>query len=186
MKKSITYLLLSIIFLSSCSQMSTLSVEKRHYRSGFYVDYNKKIKKEAASAVDVNEPAVEKISALIAKSDGDDIAIVPVINKNEITNAGLPTTEKKNKIKIFQNNFFSEQLIKIKKPLTTTRQVISAVKKINHHNDDGLSWFWSVIVLIVIIWLIAYLTGGWGLGGLINLLLVVALIFLILWLLKLV
>ncbi|HWY38270.1 MAG TPA: DUF5670 family protein [Bacteroidia bacterium] len=38
--------------------------------------------------------------------------------------------------------------------------------------------------MILILWAIGFLAGGFGLGGLINLLLLVALILLILWLLR--
>jgi hypothetical protein len=48
---------------------------------------------------------------------------------------------------------------------------------------DGLSLFWVVILVIIILWAIGFF-AGWGTGGLINLLLVVALILLILWLLR--
>jgi Family of unknown function (DUF5670) len=51
-------------------------------------------------------------------------------------------------------------------------------------NEDGLSLFGLVILILIILWLVAVLSGGWGLGGLIHVLLIVALILLILWLLR--
>jgi hypothetical protein len=49
---------------------------------------------------------------------------------------------------------------------------------------DGLSLFWVIILIIIILWAFGFAFGGWGLGPLINLLLLVALILLILWLLR--
>lgn len=45
------------------------------------------------------------------------------------------------------------------------------------------SFLWTIILVLLVIWLLAFLTGGWGLGGLIYLFLVVALVMLLLRLL---
>lgn len=49
-------------------------------------------------------------------------------------------------------------------------------------SSEGLSLFWIVILIILILWAIGFIGGS--IGGLINLLLLVALILLILWLLR--
>ncbi len=176
-----TVLLFAVLFYG-CSQWTNLSVEKRHYRNGFYFSYNKQATKDIPSSAEIvkqekssadnstasvkNEPAVPKFSGLPQE-------IMPVHSHSEKRKII------KNEIKKVQNIFTEKNSIKRVKQIT---QQIKTLK----HDDDGLSFFWSIIVLIVIIWLIAYFTGGWGLGGLINLLLVVAVILFVLWLLRIV
>jgi len=49
-------------------------------------------------------------------------------------------------------------------------------------NDEGLSAFWVVVLVLLILWAVGL--WGFGIGGLINILLVIALVLLILWLLE--
>ena len=51
-------------------------------------------------------------------------------------------------------------------------------------DGDAHSLFWIVITIIAILYLIALVSGGWGLGGAIHVLLVIALVLFILWLLR--
>ena len=70
-------------------------------------------------------------------------------------------------------------------PINTNTELAHTKKVVDETvAGDVLSLFWIVILILVITWLVALLTGGWGLGGFIYLLLVIALILLILWLLR--
>jgi hypothetical protein len=51
-------------------------------------------------------------------------------------------------------------------------------------NNAALSLIWIVILVLIILWILGLISGGWGMGAFINVLLVIALILLILWLLR--
>jgi hypothetical protein len=51
----------------------------------------------------------------------------------------------------------------------------------NEESEDGLSLFWIVILILLLLWLFGYIILS---GGLINLVLALALVLLILWLLR--
>lgn len=53
----------------------------------------------------------------------------------------------------------------------------------NYNDDRSYSLLWIAVVLIVFLWYLGFL-AGWGSGGIINLLLIVAFILLVLWLLR--
>jgi hypothetical protein len=50
--------------------------------------------------------------------------------------------------------------------------------------SDGYSLLWIIIVVLAVLYLIGLLTGGFGLGPIIHVLIIVAVVLLILWLLK--
>jgi hypothetical protein len=58
-------------------------------------------------------------------------------------------------------------------------QKVASKKQAEMHG--GL--LWTLVLILLVIWLLAMLTGGWGLGGLIYIFLVVALVILLLRLL---
>ncbi|MCC6372390.1 MAG: hypothetical protein IT236_15405, partial [Bacteroidia bacterium] len=53
-------------------------------------------------------------------------------------------------------------------------------------DNEERSLFWVVVLVLVVLWALGLISGGLGLGILINLLLVIALVLLILWLLRIV
>lgn len=70
----------------------------------------------------------------------------------------------------------------IQKPIKTIDKLIDSRKLQAGSDDDGLSLFWIIILIVLILWLLGFISGNFG--GIINLLLIIALILLILWLLK--
>lgn len=70
----------------------------------------------------------------------------------------------------------------IQKPIKTIDKLIDSGKLQAGSDDDGLSLFWIIILIVLILWLLGFISGNFG--GIINLLLIIALILLILWLLK--
>jgi hypothetical protein len=184
-------LLTASIFFSSCE--SNLSITKRHYTSGFYVDYSKSNKVitpdkanqpvAAAPVVVAREPVVANSpmanieQPVKAKGPGAIVAIKKMLPKINL----LPIAKQDR-----ANSFGA-----IMAPAGETNNVLSESPKMNTgiSDDDrgehaALSLLWLVIVIVLILWLIGLLAGGFGLGGLINLLLVIALILLVLWLLR--
>jgi hypothetical protein len=181
MKKHLfTLSLIACIFLASCS------LTKRHYTNGYYVTHNDgkpsltkskeqityKEKKQSLhtaqniydnKSVDSPQPislaANEAIAANNIKTP-DKTAPAPAHKKHEGYN--VP--------KIFQQENAKSFQAKKAKP---DELVV-----------DALSLFWIVILILLILWLLAILTGGWGLGEFVHILLVVALILLILWILR--
>ena len=181
MKKHLfTLSLIACIFLASCS------LTKRHYTNGYYVAHNDgkpsltKSKEQIANkekkqplytaqnihdnkSVDNPQPiplAADEVVAASNKNTPDKIAPAPAHKKHEGYN--VP--------KIFQQE--NEKSFQAKKAKPDELVV------------DALSLFWIVILILLIVWLVAILTGGWGLGDFVHILLVVALILLILWILR--
>ena len=65
------------------------------------------------------------------------------------------------------------------------KATLKNLKKAMHgSNDEALSLIWIVILVVLLLWLLGFIAGGFGLGPFIHLLLVIALILLILWLLR--
>jgi hypothetical protein len=189
--KLIAALITTGIIFTSCS--SNFSIMKRHYTSGYYIDYTRN-NKEAIPKVAGN------VSTTVAATSQPDVAQIPAPS----TNSAQPDKEKKasiaTKLKTAIPKTISQVITKqnqlnrngginaLTKESTTSLSQPNSVTTITQDGDRGehaaLSLLWLVIVIILILWLIGILTGGFGLGGLINLLLVIALILLILWLLR--
>ncbi len=181
-------LLTASAFFSSCS--SNLAITKRHYTSGFYVDYSKGNKTIAPNKATLPTAAAPIIAVPVVTNN-------PVANSKELVKNTSPlaiVNIKKMLPKIHvlpvakqANATSSGSTIT---PASESSPIVSESPKMNTGiSDDGgehaaLSLLWLVIVIILILWLVGLLAGGFGLGGLINLLLVVALILLVLWLLR--
>lgn len=195
MKKLITYLsicLIAGILFSSCK--SNISIAKRHYNKGYYVDYNSgkhdvtTVKEEEKTALsNIDRPVnfkQEKVAqnSVSSQSDQNSVTeknIIVASNKKMLPDVNAKQNTKqslKSKIKTITN-----PAAKIKHSLFGADKKSTASA-----NDDALSIFWVVILILLILWAVGLLAGGFGLGGLINVLLVIALILLILWLLRIV
>lgn len=104
-----------------------------------------------------------------ANSDFESKAI-PTTNDNRI-NQSVEQTKDTKSIKIIPSS--------ISKKINNTRKKMSSTR-----SGDALSILWIVILVLIILWLLGWLSGGLGLGGFIHVLAVIALILLILWLLR--
>ena len=195
MKNLIKYISASIIaalLFSSCE--SNFSITKRHYTSGYYIDYTKNNKGLTSNPSE----NIAKVNASVPL-----VAVQAPVKAANVAQAPTQNNDQNNQVVISNNNSKKAKtnLQAITKPLQVTKAgVFSSIPKEDKHTlfeapnvitnsadrDDSraLSLLWLVIVIILVLWLIAILAGGFGLGGLINLLLLIALILLVLWLLR--
>lgn len=169
--------LAGLVLISSCGTHNTLI--KRHYMKGYYVA-KQKDKQQATTTVASNkevkhdEDITANLHATLAPQEVNEPILASRTDK-EI----LPTMKKVRYHKAESQNAHRT----ISKPDVQLKEMVQLKKPVSS-DSNGLSLFWVVILIIVILWAIGFLAGGFGLGGLINLLLVVALILLILWLLR--
>lgn len=179
MKKLIvfgTMCIVACVLFSSCS--SRLSIVKRHYNNGYYV--------ERSNKRDVPFVKQERVAKAKTPFYAEQAPVVQNNKVNQIPVATNVTNNAGNTRNSF-NQTSSPQ--KVNAPVITeipAPQIISSVSAVNNVKDNegrGLSLFWIVILILVIIWAFGL---GFEAGWLINLLLVVALILLILWLLRIV
>jgi hypothetical protein len=194
MKKLFTFSIVCIaasIFFSSCS--SSLFVAKRHFNNGYYIAYNKG---KAPAHTSIKEKEVqlktqEPFRSLEGKAGQNSIngysGQEPVADNNDVVAYNATAHHKS----ISQKSAKKELMQKMEIVVNQVPQVKRAIIKTNHmigtstDDKDGLSLFWIVILVILILWAL----GFWGFGlvsGVINLLLLIALILLILWLLQIV
>lgn len=181
-----------IVITSSCNNSRGISITKRHYSKGNYVSVNKKHKtfvyhepvKKLLPGIDVQKEiltsALESINdeKLVEANVDQKLSTSAIQNTNRIED--LINEAETQKIKEATQKESLSKLSKIKQ----AKQLFH----LNKIQPDGeaRSLFWLVITILLIIWLVALISGGWGLGGLVNLLLLIALILFILWLLRLI
>ncbi|MFI5204254.1 MAG: lmo0937 family membrane protein [Flavobacteriales bacterium] len=176
------------VLLSSCATHLT----KRHYSNGYHVSHSENKQKVAAH----NEE--EKTAQHQSKKNETVVPTQPMVN-NETTVAVKPDVT--NTVPVVANNQTNQsnvvsnpstaQPLKqktsvLKHPVSTIKKALLDRKKISRisHDGEGHSLLWIIIVVILILWAIGFLADGFGLGGLIHLLLVIALVLFILWLLR--
>lgn len=183
-------LLAILIIASSCNNSRGISITKRHYSKGNYVSVNKKLKSKKHHKNEdqwlTNNEVNNETEAKINESTQEET----VVEANAAVKVNQPIKEKSNRLTQMINSANQEKtkeaasnsndLLKVKKG----NKIFQAVKA--KANGEARSLFWLVITILLIIWLVALISGGWGLGGLVNILLLIALILFILWLLRLI
>lgn len=193
MKKLPVYLILfSAIIISSCASLPGVSVTKRNFRNGYYLDFisGKTTGTEAIKSDNLKEQPADlpvnifpkdnllNPSPLLAYAEKEPIPADK--RKNEMKNTSILK-----KLQAIKTNNAKVPLIKIRyksRPLIKpTMDTDNNTASINH---EGGSIIWTLIGILLLLWLLSLLTGGWGLGGLIYLFLVVAVILAILRLLE--
>ena len=169
-----TCLALSMV-LSSCSMI------KRHYSSGYYVSHN-----SAKPDVDKQEPVSGKRTrpSFRTVQNMPERTLTALDSKQSplAENATVITDNKNvNKPNRMAAHRYSSYIV-----TSEERNIKSFDKKavMDSVADDALSLFWIIILILLILWLVAILSGGWGLGDYVHILLVIALVLLILWLLR--
>jgi hypothetical protein len=178
------------ILLPSCSNTSKLSFNKRHYRSGDFVNLAGKTHTATVPIAMAPVRAKYPISAIVKTESPVVVNTSPItIHKTSLTQN---RTKENDPIAIASNTAqqVRPQTLNITEgPSIQSKQIFSDVAA--SQGDYGsrsagaaLSLLWIVIVIILILWLVGILAGGFGLGGLLNILLIVALVLLILWLLR--
>ena len=191
MKNKITWSLNLIILtflFSACSQK--LGLTKRHYNKGYYAESKKRV-----NTVGINknhESDFENNSKIMSS----------VLNGTLTNKSNLFVGEKSRVAKTFEElrirplekiNFNTKKRsLVIRKSVSqkindlTSRSITFDLKSnlltsSNEDSEDSLSLFWIVILILLLLWLFGYIILS---GGLINLVLALALVLLILWLLR--
>lgn len=174
--------ILSAIVLSSCG--SKMSLTKRRYTKGYHISKTHKPAEtkehQLAKQTSKNVNQTIQLRSEVTKAESSTISKE---NKNDVTASAI--VKKENKINTNQNNSALAKTLadfSVKKPIKTIDQAIQKHKLSADSDRDGLSLFWIVILVLLILWALGFISGNFG--GIINLLLIVALILLILWLLR--
>jgi Flp pilus assembly protein TadB len=204
--KFISIFLTSAVLLTSCG---TVSVTKRQHTKGYHVDYNN-IKQNKSISASEDLASIETTQSTKKETEssspsGKEIKSQPVDLTEKNTKTEKTTEVEENETKKrkpkqttqqptekTQKNYAADNLKDLSdtflNPLKKTTNKIkesvtnSKVVKSSTRAEGGLSLFWIVILIILILWLLGVL--GEVLGNLIHLLLVIALVLLILWLLR--
>jgi len=178
--------ILASIAFASCK--SSTSITKRHYNKGYYVAHSKHLK---------TNPKVSENSFIVTANTPEqvhDVMVEKVLPTKTIESISpMPNTElvtaneaPKNKSTAFKNfkNAVHFKSVHLNHPSAeinkTNFESIPAGS--GDDDDDGLSFFGFIVLLVIILWALGFFVGG--LGGVIHLLLVIALVLLILWLLR--
>jgi hypothetical protein len=197
-----TFTLLVAVLIIACSLPSCgVTLVKRQHGPGYYVNKNPRFPTaeserndnrhiKPSSTKSENETIEEELF-----TDEEATLILPSTESVILTTTNDPSEDASNETVLKTVRDIDE--IKPVKPslfewasnsrLSPKMDVGSADKQSNtatRNSEGGLSLFGLVILILVILWLIAVLSGGWGLGGFIHVLLIIALILLILWLLR--
>jgi hypothetical protein len=193
MKKSITSFTIFIavsIFWAANVYGQSITIEKRHYKGGYYIDFGKNKKKvkanieqNVASTAIRSIPTGEVSIPVSAQVETEQLSMFPVqnvvvkkqklVNKISSQHISVSATEKHSEV--------TEN--------TVARIANNEPEAVTRGHDDaaaGLSIILIIIIVLVVLWLLGILLGGLGLGFLLYLLLIVALILLILYLLRMV
>ncbi|MBI2271876.1 MAG: hypothetical protein HYU69_16160 [Bacteroidetes bacterium] len=177
----------SILFVS-CSRESGISLTKRHYRSGYYVERNHSshVGVEARETGKSSDKKVEvpvSISTLMPgqESSGKVIAsenkagITKAKNVKELVRSIRPSSIK-SEDQAPIDNAITGGSVERKNMFFEKKEIMASGSAIGH------SLVWIIIVVLLILWGLSLLSGAGG-GGLLWLLLVIALVLLILRLL---
>lgn len=191
MKNKITWSLNLIILtflFSACSQK--LGLTKRHYNKGYYAESKKRVN---TLGINKNHESEFVNNSKIKNS----VLLGTPTNKYNLfgiekSRAAKPDVEKRIRpLKKIISNTKNRSLV-IRKSVSqkindlTSRPITFDLKSnlltsSNEDSEDGLSLFWIVILILLLLWLFGYIILS---GGLINLVLALALVLLILWLLR--
>jgi hypothetical protein len=168
------------IFLASCS------LTKRHYTNGYYVAHNAGKSSTAKNKEQITDKKKQQplySAQNIYDNSGVDNPKPISLTANEIVAAN----NKETPAKITPAPAYKKhEGFNVPKIFQAENAKSFQVKKADPDSlaSDALSLFWIIILILLILWLVAILTGGWGLGDFVHILLVVALILLILWILR--
>jgi len=198
---NVIILLAPACFFFSCNNSTGISLTKRHYRNGYNVEIARKIKNDKLGIV-ANECTITDKQTV----EQPEYASVHVSDKRDLNNnhfsfnSGIKKTDTKVHLKNMdqKSKNSSPSNKKATKILTNTGKYLSKIPfvsksilpkiKVSNHPitdvNDGGNLIWTVIGVLLVLWLLSLLTGGWGLGGFLYLFLVVALVLILLRLLR--
>lgn len=166
--------LLAAVLLMSCG--TDVSITKRRYNKGYHIDHGR----DNSNAPAKKPKSIEKktIRQVVADAPARD-SNVYISKEPETASVETPTSP------VVKHEMRPWTGVKDEAPVWKPSDTLSTVSTFtNIDHERGLSLLWIVILLIIILWILGILSGGFGMGGLIHLLGVIALILLILWLLR--
>jgi uncharacterized lipoprotein len=181
MKHAIKVVMLALAAVFAMSACSSLSITKRRYTKGYYVEHRGKraaqpVKHEIASNDSQKETvAVEKVA----------VSPEPVANVPQVTTAQAAKPAKaapaRSKRTIRSAALALNDAIDpdVRRPFKALRNAVKMAS--GDSGDDALSLLWIVVVVILVIYLIGLLLE-WG--PYTHILGVIAIVLLILWLLR--
>ena len=187
---SLIICVLAALILSSCGSSSFIT--KRRYTKGYYVsNTHGKHKTPVSTPTGKTERAdVVTISPAPAADPELKAPAATAPEKNVLTQK-----KSASRLDAIKNKIAAKQAVKSHRNNDADQQLSIGEFKQSHNklpslrptagsDDDALSLFWIVIIVLLVLYLLGVISGGWGLGILIHLLLILALILLILWLLR--
>lgn len=187
MKKNLLLIALLALgwLVSSCGSRPELI--KRHYTKGFYVAGNSNRQIPGPRSFTGPNPTKKwnhTVAAGAQDRDNEVLALAipgPTVAgdcQRPYKLQGKSIVKKGNLVTSMPGRIISLHLLR------KTNNDLKELSQAKMSTANGYSLLWIIVVVLLIFWLLGFLTGGFGIGNLINLLLVVALILLILWLLK--
>jgi hypothetical protein len=173
---SLIICILAGLILPSCR--SSVSVKKRHYTSGFYFARNSS--RQAATGLHEQKKPGAPSAKPKEKNEHASLGVNPITYGKDLVASAEHNTKGRSKPPVIKRKPFELTFAPQK---THHVRLIQKKKTPVSSEQEGLSLFWVVILVLLILWALGII-GGFTLGGLIYILLVVALILLILWLLR--
>lgn len=174
--------IIACILFSSCSPESGRSVVKRQYKKGYYVSFknNKSVASKKEIAKNTEQKAVSATTLSSKENYAKNNIEKTIVNKPTIATSATNPVVNKNASAIHKNTSPSSK--KVSKRFAALEKKIQ--KKGPPKNGGGKGLLWTIIVIILILWLAGFLLAD--VGGILHLLLVIALVLIILRLLGLI
>jgi hypothetical protein len=152
-------------------QVKNAVVSKRHYRKGIYIDL---VSSRHQSPAPVTTPLPVPAPSFV-KTQPVSITTPVVSAAPSGVTVSAPTAETVIPHEITTQP--SGNAPTLKRYFIAQHPLLFGGRLADH--DDPGYLLWTIIAVLIIIWLISLLTGGWGLGGFIYVFLVVALVLLL-------
>jgi hypothetical protein len=181
-KLSIVLFITSII-LSSCN--SNLSITKRRYSKGYFVErhsnkHNENQEKTKVAKHRKTEPVRVLTNNELVKTE----PVKQNTSESRVITAEVNAEKPAKKTSEIKTNEAKPDLVSyVKNPVKTFKDLSGKIGTAAT-GDDALSLLWILILILLIIYVAGLLFDNFGLGSLIHVLAVIALVLLILWLLR--
>ena len=188
MKNTLAYLTLvvaSVILISSCSKRS-ISLTKRHYRNGYYLEYTstkKSSTKNTTIAISKKIDRTEQISKKKTVRYSDNFS-----TSDHSTTRGLAKQESVSKNEVLTNTGVKQSKNSVTKivPFIQKNTNDPIINKLIEYKNTSISrhkqnrpWVWAVIILLFAIWFFGMRSPLAGISWLLYFLLVIGIVLLI-------
>lgn len=191
MKKTILLIsscIIAAIIFSSCGTTG-VSLTKRHYRSGYNLEISSAQTKTDSKAEKNNEAQTLNTTAeTVNETTAETIyASIDATNENSYVKHKTFSFNQKEVVPVESGNMGNVSTKKERKKTSLLVAKASHIKgtinrafkpALAEHDLGGL--IWTLAGILLVLWLVSLLTGGWGLGGFLHIFLVVALILILL------